>query len=748
MFVCLDIETTGLDPKKDHIIEIAIVVFDHEKIIKEWSSLVKCPVKIPEFSARLTGINDEMLSDAPLLSEIEEEIKSIIGDMPIMGHFISFDVGFLTEKNIRFLNTQLDTCQLAQVFMQNEASYSLEVLTEKFGISHESAHRAMQDVKANIELFWRISSHISGLSVEEKDLIRHILEKSKWPWAKTVLESLEKKSGIKIPENIEKEKIQNFERHIVLQEVVENFKTPFLIQEQSHTAQDILDYALTLEEKSAIVLPELQDFKDENTEMIKSPNQYLDEERFKIFLQKDSLDISETMLGLKISLWLLNTKGGEKSEIKLIKEEVNLWNDICCVEGEEPSSFYKRAFEKSLEKKITILSHNNFLHDRAKSEANLKLPQNVIIAEVEQLIDEIDYAWHIMFSERRFNVDLEKLKIENQKNVDLVEHLQTKISILFGLVGIAAQNLTDMNEKFAQMFLGEEVLNSKEWKQVIDSAKTIEETLKAFDAKLRPSPAKNSFEKYLKFLCKNLNAKGSVVWVNLDREEQPLIHTFPNNTRKIFSEFVWKNIKNLHLFSHNGNPDFIKNELSLPENLNLKKVNAIKAVPIFSPQTKISNPNSDTNVQEVSHELSMQLTEGNIFILITSQKNAEKFFYDMKTEKKLFVQNLSGGLGKISQMSKKTDGSNIFVGNEDMMNFLIDEGTELTFLAIHKLPFSVPNDPIQNSRSKVYANEFDEYSIPKCTLRLQRIIDKFLGQSWQNKRIMIFDERAEKYRMI
>ena len=163
MFVCLDIETTGLNPNGDHIIEVAIVRFDHEKILDEWSSLVKPSINIPEFTKRLTGIDDEMVADAPRLAELADTIREKVGNAPVMGHFIFFDLNFLNAKEIPMPNEQLDTCQLTQILLPNEASYSLEVLVEKLQIKHEDTHRAMDDVKANIELFWRLSSHIRSL---------------------------------------------------------------------------------------------------------------------------------------------------------------------------------------------------------------------------------------------------------------------------------------------------------------------------------------------------------------------------------------------------------------------------------------------------------------------------------------------------------------------------------------------------------------------------------------------------------
>ena len=148
-FVALDLETTGLNPHNDHVIEVAIVRFDEQgKILDEWSSLVKPSVSIPSFTTRLTGIDNTMVKDAPKLDELRDTILEKIGNRPIVGHYIFFDVNFLNQKGFDFGNQQLDTCQLAQVLFPNEPSYSLEVLVKKLKIDQPGAHRALKDRKS------------------------------------------------------------------------------------------------------------------------------------------------------------------------------------------------------------------------------------------------------------------------------------------------------------------------------------------------------------------------------------------------------------------------------------------------------------------------------------------------------------------------------------------------------------------------------------------------------------------------
>ena len=274
MYICLDIETTGLSPEDDHIIEVAIVHFDHEKILSEWSSLIKPPVPIPEFVTRLTGITDEMVKDAPKLEDLADTIREKVGTEPIMGHFIFFDLNFLDAKKIPFQNQQLDTCQLTQVLLHNEASYSLEVLTEKLGISQPDAHRALADCKANIELFWQLSSHIKELP---KDILP-ILEKSDWPWAAHIIPFLGQSGGKLIPQS-KTEKVILSEKHADLTDLTQSLTTPFLFEEASHTYQDLIDYATNLDDNSLLVVPNTAQLPEHNNlGIIKDPSEYIDEE--------------------------------------------------------------------------------------------------------------------------------------------------------------------------------------------------------------------------------------------------------------------------------------------------------------------------------------------------------------------------------------------------------------------------------------------------------------------------------------
>ncbi|MFA5792511.1 MAG: exonuclease domain-containing protein [Candidatus Gracilibacteria bacterium] len=737
MFVCLDIETTGLNPQKDHVIEVAIVRFDEEKIHEEWQTLINPGVPIPAFSTHLTGITNEMVKDAPTLKEMLATIEEKIGDNVIVGHYIFFDTNFLTEKGAKLPNKTIDTCQMAQAIMPREKSYSLEVLTKKLGIMQENAHRAMNDVKANIELFWLMGEHIKALPKDSKEAIEPILKKGDFGIAETFLQLLKEDGGKLIPEEIIEEK-PVYETHANLAELTKDLKEPFLFEEGSHTDLDLINYSLSLNGKTLLVMPNVDDFSsNKDMEIIKHPNQYLDQNRFKEFLNKETLTVVEILLGVKIALWLKYTKTGEKSELRLLKEENDFWFNICAEENTE-SDFFKKALKNADQKKLTILNHLYFLKNAGKKNPQILETDNTVIGHTEDLVETLEIAWHMRFTESRFTQDLKALGLED---------LSSRISILFGLIGMFWQKNAEA-ESLAPLTIEKWHLNTNEWDKVKNSALAIEKDL---------ATIKNQeLARTLLYFTKILRTGDPALWLTLTPDGNPIVHSFPELYADIFKDRVWANTKNARMFCHHGNLkndfEFFKKELALPDDLETVSTKDIYPLPLDFPKNRISGPNDPKNISEVVHQMAVLLPEitGNIILEVSSKVVAEQFFYKLadavkNAGRKLFVQNLNGGMGKILKMSQATDGQNVFIGNADFLEFLIKDNVNLSFLAIHRLPFTNPEDPIKVVRSKRYENAYKQFALPYASIRFHKILDTFLGNNWEGKRILVLDPRITDY---
>jgi DNA polymerase-3 subunit epsilon/ATP-dependent DNA helicase DinG len=126
--VAIDIETTGLDPQKDAIIEIAAVRFNGARVEKEWSSLINPGRPIPRQITQLTGISDEMVRNAPPVRDVTRELADFVGNDTVVGHNIRFDLSFLQKLNILRLNKVIDTYEIAAVILPGNSRYNLGTL--------------------------------------------------------------------------------------------------------------------------------------------------------------------------------------------------------------------------------------------------------------------------------------------------------------------------------------------------------------------------------------------------------------------------------------------------------------------------------------------------------------------------------------------------------------------------------------------------------------------------------------------
>jgi DNA polymerase-3 subunit epsilon/ATP-dependent DNA helicase DinG len=155
-YVAIDLETTGLDPNRESIIEIGAVTFSRGQIHDEWSSLVNPLQPIPEFITNLTGINQKMVDDAPAIFSLRSQIKQVLGDHILVGHNVSFDLGFLRAENLALGNHRLDTLTLASILMPGAGRYGLNALANTLQLPRppgSQAHRALDDARRAADLF-------------------------------------------------------------------------------------------------------------------------------------------------------------------------------------------------------------------------------------------------------------------------------------------------------------------------------------------------------------------------------------------------------------------------------------------------------------------------------------------------------------------------------------------------------------------------------------------------------------------
>lgn len=152
--VAFDLETTGLDPKSDAIIEIAMVRFDENGTLEEFSSLVNPGISISEEVENITGISNSDVANAPGFGDIRQKVADFIGNDPVLAHNADFDTAFLTAYGFDFSKrTVIDTFKIAQLVFRREKSMNLSNLADASGYFHEGAHRALSDARATVAIY-------------------------------------------------------------------------------------------------------------------------------------------------------------------------------------------------------------------------------------------------------------------------------------------------------------------------------------------------------------------------------------------------------------------------------------------------------------------------------------------------------------------------------------------------------------------------------------------------------------------
>lgn len=147
-YVVIDIETTGLDPRFDEIIELAGIKYSNGVETERFQTLVNA--EVDDFITELTGITNEMLKDAPEISNVLPRFLAFVGDNPIVGHNVNFDINFIYD-NAEYLglepfsNDFIDTMRISRRLYKDMENHKLSTLIAYLGVGDIVEHRALSD---------------------------------------------------------------------------------------------------------------------------------------------------------------------------------------------------------------------------------------------------------------------------------------------------------------------------------------------------------------------------------------------------------------------------------------------------------------------------------------------------------------------------------------------------------------------------------------------------------------------------
>ncbi len=196
-YVCIDLETTGLNPKADRIIEIGAIKVENGVQTGTFETFVNPGRTLEERVSDLTGIRDEDLLNAPGIEEVLPTFLEFAGDNVLLGHSVLFDFSFLKKaavnKKLTFERAGIDTLKIARKYLPELESRSLGYLCEYYGIPHK-AHRALEDAKATAMLYEKLADCFLSAETEKDFMPQKLIYSAKrdTPATKAQIERLYK----------------------------------------------------------------------------------------------------------------------------------------------------------------------------------------------------------------------------------------------------------------------------------------------------------------------------------------------------------------------------------------------------------------------------------------------------------------------------------------------------------------------------------------------------------------------------
>ena len=387
-YAALDLETTGLDPARDRVIEIGAVAFTPEHVTSTLEQLVDPGRPVPDTVLRLTGIKQEELRGAARPDDALRRLAGFLQGRQPVGHGARLDVEFLEAAGLWDPDHEiLDTLDIARILLPGATSHSLPLLSTEYGFSQPRPHRALDDADATRQLLLRLREEAVGLDEAVKESMLALIAPYDWPVSRFFADALTAANpnpepapavtgslagrarsiesppddpmavaALLDPEGPLANVLPGYEhRESQMQMllavaqiqarggtlVVEAgtgtgkslaYLVPSIARSVKHRERVVVSTNThTLQEQLMVKdLPSLREWLpwEFKAVLLKGRSNYVSLRRWRRNLAEPCQDADELMFKLKVLLWLHTTESGDRSELRLYGREEVLWNRI------------------------------------------------------------------------------------------------------------------------------------------------------------------------------------------------------------------------------------------------------------------------------------------------------------------------------------------------------------------------------------------------------------------------------------
>jgi DNA polymerase III epsilon subunit family exonuclease len=715
-YVCLDLETTGLEPQICDVIEIAMIKVRNGEIVERMETFVFTPLEISEHVSYLTGITAKDIEHAPDFIQLMPQIQEFIGDEPLVGHNIWFDWNFLVQKGIKLEKNQLwDTYIMSNMLYPELPSHSLETNTKYFGISHEDSHRAMADVMASHELWKILMNTFPHVSPEQRTSIQKLQSISSWPMIDFFLQE---KAGIKhldlpsastyTPSKLEIRQISDRKDHLFVHAL----------------GFDPVDVATSLQSDKKILyiagyehtLQKLHQAFPEAYQLL-SPYSYLSDEKIQQLWEKKELDDAESSLIMKTILY---PEAKTKEAFILTHPERSVWRNVNVTEQELlEDNNYSKAYRESLQSRQVIASQFHVLSDLEY----IKNFDQVVLLEPHLLEDNATGKFG-----KALYLDqwLQQSPEEDWKKIG---------EFLFSQLHQLGSKLVPASQYPEHVILTDLVTSSNEFIKLKSSIQELVSTAQEEE--------RVSYLKYFQVFFQS-NDPSWVRWFTIDPRRGVSLNVAPLSVKSLLEKHFFGKSTIVTISDTSTQfscfPEMEKWDISQdhPFKIHHPPLDAIKG-------TK-KEGDHPALISYLAQELPN--LHGKTAIIFSCKSVLKRYFFDLVKvlpENMLVLgEDLSGGTGKLQDryLSGKQEKKVMFLTYRNMRTFP-SEVLDFNQILIQSLPFDPPGYPVNQARADQYENAFMDFVVPKTQQNLLEIVTNFSKR--EGERVLsVLDRRVQE----
>lgn len=422
-FAVVDLETTGNNRDKDHIIQLSIVFIDNLTITSQYTTFLSDDKNLSPFIRELTSIEPEMLKGAPKFADVAHDIFEMLDKYTFVAHNVDFDLNFLQKHfadanlNYKPLNA-IDTVELAKIFLPALEKFQLNEITQSLGIELSNAHRADEDARATAQVLLHVIGKMMNTNTDTLKSLYHLSKKLRFDlnallfsiiadittkaddtlisYGAFYIKDDTAESAVMKPMTVDEmyreyidrtDEVYREDQIVLARELFHHFEnhshlateaytglgktTAFLIAALSY--QSLYKGKVLISTSRKILQNQMMNTQfnqlkeglriPASAANFKGKENYLDLTAFHDLLELEDDNHEITLLKMRLLVWLLETDTGDLSEIGLRGPERSYYRTMLIQSGNKHENlFFNRALDNAVKADLTFTNHY-FLSD-------------------------------------------------------------------------------------------------------------------------------------------------------------------------------------------------------------------------------------------------------------------------------------------------------------------------------------------------------------------------------------------------